>query len=251
LPNQAVDLYQRLEEATSGEIYGFYGMVDSIDSDGNMSNTYVALDHLMMTVAMAGEVNQEYFVRYLESINKLSTVEDLYQGLELSIEPASIPTVESVSKTVVSENVLLNFEDNSGEMFNSWDGPSGEISCSIIDGALKTNYNTPEYNGIELSFKDIGMLEDANDLLFDIRSSTGLDQLKIELKGKLGSLTAATITTNIASNGWTTVRIPISEFNLDSNDLAFIDSLYLTIEGWRLPITQQEGVFYLDNIRTQ
>jgi len=251
LPDQAIDLMQRLEDFTSGEIYGPYGMIDSIDSEGNMSNTYVALDHLMMTVAMAGEVNQEYFVRYLESINKLSTVEDLYQGLDMSIEPANIPTVESVSEVVVSENMLLDFENNSNEMFSFWDGPSGDISCSIADGSLKVSYNTPEYNGVEINFEGDEAFKDADYLLFDIKSSAGLDQIKIEIKGQSGSLAAATIITNIVSDEWMTIKIPISEFNLDNNEIASIDSFYLTIEGWRLPVIQQEGVFYLDNIRIQ
>ncbi len=262
-PDSAVALLKALDEFTKGEIHGPYGMRDSVGLHGEVSNTYLSLDHLIMVTAMAGKVNQEYFVNFLKATGKLEKIKALYSNLNLDLDPVAIPEVKEFFVASLPEDEeelpqtgsLIDFDQGNGRKgehvpaFGVWDGPSGKINERVSGGVMEINYDTPEYNGLWLKLNDLDPIGEYKELIFDIKAEKGFQELKIELK-KSGNVLGSYVIENIAKNDWITVRIPIPDFGMSANDLKkALEELVFVIEGWKLPSSQRKGIFYLDNIR--
>ena len=265
LPSKAIALMQALDDFTQGEIHGPLGIRDSVGLNGEVSNAYLSLDHLIMTIAMAGKVNQEYFVNFLEATGKLDKIKSLYQNLDFGLDPIAIPEVNEFSIATSPDEAiefsatgsLINFDQGNGRKgdyviaFGAWGGPSGEISERVSSRGMEVDYNTPEYNGLWFKLDGLDSIGEYKEFIFDIKSEKGFDEIKIELK-KSDNILGSFVVENIPKNIWVTIRIPIADFEIIRSDLEkTLDELVFVIEGCNLPSKQRSGVFNLDNIELQ
>lgn len=267
-PEKAMKMFQELEKFTQNKIWGPYGMFDSIGKNGEVSRVYISLDHLAMLIAMAGKVNQGYFVNFLKHSGKLNLVRSLYESTDIPVrEKVELPEVKAFSIPQPTKKMppqgrftIIDFEAGRTSEFVSGlgrvDGP-GEgdyIKEYVSGGNLIVNYRTTEWNGVWIDLKELKNLERYFKILIDLKSSDGIDGLKIEIRGNKDGWMHYYIR-NIGRD-WKTFEIPINRFEVASWEKKFSPGeipvqLVITLEGSQLSYSQREGILYVDNIRME
>lgn len=270
-PEKAIRMFEELERSTQGRIWGPYGMLDSVGENGEVSRVYISLDHLAMLISLAGDTNQEYFTRFLNEVGKLEQVKKLYQATEIPItEKVELPEVKQFSvKTPPEEGppatgeVLLIDFDNPSEYvtaFGRFDGP-GEgdyIDERVVfdsdkeENVLEVRYRTIEWNGLWFHLKGLGSLDIYERIVLDLKSSKGMNALKIEIKGNKGGWMHYWL--RDIGKEWKTYEIPISLFTVAPHEQEFakdeiLTQFIITIDGHALSDDQIEGKFWVDNIK--
>jgi hypothetical protein len=264
-PEKAMKMFQKLEEFTNREIWGPYGMFDSVGKHGEVSRVYISLDHLAMLIAMAGKQNQEYFMNYLKHAGKLDLVKSLYAQADIPVtEKVELPEVKEQFipeapevKVPQGRFTLIDFESGRTSDFVSglgrFDGPgrSDYIKEEVSNGQLVVRYRTTEYNGVWIDLTGLQSLDNYSKLILDLKASNGLRSLKIEIKGNKGGWMHYYVY-NIPRD-WKTFEIPIGRFEVASWEKRFSRGeipvqLVITLEGSRLSYSQKEGILYIDNI---
>ena len=267
-PEKAMRMFEELEKFTQGKIWGPYGMFDSVGKNGEVSRVYISLDHLAMLISMAGKSNQKYFMNYLQHIGKLNLVKALYQEKKLGIkEKVDLPEVKQFSiPTPPKKNLpqgkftVIDFEQGRTSEFVSgvgrFDGPGRRdfVNEYISEGNLVIEYRTTEYNGVWIDLKGLEMWEKYSEIYLDLKSSKGMDSLKIEIKGNKGGWMHYYI--HDVPRNWKTFEIPLNRFQVASWEKAFSPGeipvqMVITIEGGRLSSSQKSGILYVDNIRME
>ena len=267
-PEKCVKIFQEMGKFTQGRIWGPYGMFDSVGKNGEVSRVYISLDHLAMLISMAGKVNQKYFVRFLEEMGKLELIKSLYGEIDLGIlEKVELPQVKEFPVPSPLQEVppvgrftLIDFEEGRFSKYVSglgkFDGPGKNdyIYEDVWGGVLEINYRTEEYNGVWINLIGLGKLQNYKKIILDLKSSTGMDALKIEIKGNKGGWMHYYLR-NIGK-GWKTFEIPINKFEVASWEKRFRTDeiptqLIITIDGSQLRPGQRSGTLYVDNIRME
>lgn len=268
-PEKTVKLFQELEKFTQGKIWGPYGIFDSVGIHGEVSRVYISLDHLSMLISMAGKVNQEYFTKFLEATGKLGQIKRLYQQTKIPIdEKVELPEVKEFplpepkpSPPTEEAITIINFDQASEYVagYGKFDGPGkGDyIEEKLLydyqkdSMVLEVKYRTTEYNGIWFKLINLEHLENYENIIMELKSSKGMNALKIEIKGDRGGWMHFYIQ-NIGKN-WGRYIIPINKFEVASWEKKFMRrevpiELIITIVGDQLAPHQKKGILWIDNI---
>ncbi|MDP8216088.1 MAG: hypothetical protein P9L98_02040 [Candidatus Kaelpia imicola] len=76
----SLDLFKKTLEKFP-QILGSLGFYDSISEEGKVAKVYLAFDQLQLLLSLLSEVNQSYFLSYLEDISKSDLLKQLYSNI--------------------------------------------------------------------------------------------------------------------------------------------------------------------------
>ncbi len=216
-----------------------------------------------------GTQKQQELESLYQSGNEVFDQENYSEAVDLFVKAAAIDTEykDVLSKLYEARELLKQGEtqtDSNITSFISFDeGKVGDhvIDCgawygspnkviekiSSSDEVLKVDYDVPDYGGIWFKLVGLDKIDNYSNIVLSLRAPDNINELKLELKS--GGRAYTYILNEGVTSNWQEFRIPLGRDGFNINNPNFIpDEFVITIEGWKLPYSQREGTFYVDDI---